>query len=270
MGKELSRLTEELAMKRWTLSMLFVALAVLFAGPAAAQVTASSAPEDTLQELRFGDHITFERAVLDFGTQEVSADFAPVHPWARSDGNTVVRISLPTIDSTLTTDGEGLGKGISRYYVTRAETGDHLVVDLYLTDEAGPVDVFYLNYPARVVLDVPVYPELENPYPEAAFGERVVVTQPREGYVVGPDLFTVTGYGRPFEAHGSWRIKDAEGEVVSEGSYRASDWLDAWGRFSFAVDYPASMSGQEGALEVGEHSARDGDFEGVSVPLTFR
>lgn len=253
-------------MGRWFVPLAIVVSVFAMAGAASAHPVGSA---DTLQEVRFGDHVSYERAVLDLGWDQVPADYTPYYWWTRIDGGTILRVHLPTVSSTSTTEGEGLGMGISRYYVTRAfGPGGHLDVDLHLTDAAGPVNVFYLNYPARVVIDVPL--NGENFYPEPAIGEKFVLTQPREGYTVGPGSVTVVGYGRPFEARGAWRMKDADGEVVSRGSYSTTDWSSAWGRFSFTVDYPASLSGERGLLEVGESSAKDGSFEGVSVPLTFR
>ncbi|MEW6637692.1 MAG: Gmad2 immunoglobulin-like domain-containing protein [Actinomycetota bacterium] len=246
--------------------LLALVLAVALAPPAAAQ-TAGVA--DTLREVRLGDHGYFERAVLDLGTKRTDSQVVPYYRWARVAGQTVVRIQLPTVTNTLVTDGRGAGKGISRYYAVRSADGNHLFVDLHLTDTAGPVRVFYLNHPARIVVDVPTGAP-ENPYPEAKFGKRTVLMQPRAGYAAGPGVFTVTGYGRPFEAQGVWRIKDASGDVVRKGTYHTSDWSATWGRFAFSASYPASLSGSKGSLEVGEVSARDGRFQGVSAPLYFR
>ena len=251
---------------RRSIALLFVsALIFLPVG------TASAAPmvADTLRDVRFGDHGTYERMVLDLGSSEAPADYTPYYSWARVAGGTVVRIQLPTVNSTLKTEGKGLGLGISRYYVVRKGTGGSMFVDVHLADTAGPVNVFYLNYPGRIVIDVPTGYS-PNPYPKATFSKSVVLMQPRAGYTVGPDIFTVEGYGRPFEGVGSWRLKDSTGAVASRGSYRTSDWAETWGRFNLSVDYPGSLSGSNGTLEVGRYSARNGSFEGVSVPLKFR
>ena len=252
-------------MRRLFTLFIFAALVVLPAG----SVSAEPMVADTLRDVRFGDHGTYERMVLDLGSSEAPADYAPYYSWARVAGGTVIRVHLPTVDSTLKTGGKGLGLGISRYYVVREKSGNSMFVDIHLADTAGPVNVFYLNYPGRIVIDVPTGYS-PNPYPEAAFGKNVVLMQPRAGYTVGPDIFTVEGYGRPFEGSGSWRLKDSSGAVVDQGSYRTSDWSETWGRFSFSLDYPASLSGSNGTLEVGRYSAKDGSFDGVSVPLKFR
>lgn len=251
--------------------LVFVACAAMFAavaGPASARASAQTGPADTVRDVRFGDHGTFERAVIDLGYGEAPADFAPEYRWTYNGRGTVLRVTLPTASATLTTDGTGLDKAISRYYVVRGLRGDKIAVEFHLTDAAGPANVFYLNYPARIVVDVPTGGQ--NFYPDPVVGDKVVLKQPRAGFTVGPGIFTVTGYGRPFEAGGAWRIKDASGNVAREGFYTTSDWTSTWGRFAFTADYPAYLGGQRGTLEVGEYSARDGSFDGVSTPLTFR
>lgn len=261
-------LGEETVLRSWTVFLTTVALLLAWAGPASAPASAQTAVADTLLAVRFGDHGSFERAVLDLGGDGGPSIFVPYYTWRRIQGGTVVRIQLPTVDSTEKTDGEGLGIGVSRYYAVRAADREHIFVDLYLDRSAGAVFLYYLNDPARIVVDVPT--GANNPYPVAKFGKRAVITQPRDGFVVGPGVFRANGYARPFEAQGDWRIKSASGKVVREGSYTASDWSGTWGRFAFTAQYPASLSGQRGRLEVGERSARDGKFEGVSVPLAFR
>lgn len=252
-------------MRRWFVCLAAMLVALSLTGTASAQSVGAA---DTVRDVRFGDHGSFERAVIDLGYEELPADFAPNYRWAYTDGRSILRVVLPTVSSTLTTDGYGLDEAISRYYVVRSFNGNRMSVEFHLTDAAGPATVFYLNYPARIVVDVPT--SGQSFYPEPAVGETVVVKQPRVGYTVGPGIVTVTGYGRPFEAQGSWRVKDAFGNVVREGTYLTSDWAATWGRFAFTADYPAYLGGMSGTLEVGEYSARDGSFRGVSVPLVFR
>lgn len=252
-------------MRRWFVCLVVAIIAMLTMGVASAQ---TYAPADTVWNVRFGDHYTYERAVIDLGYTWAQADFAPEYSWTTNGRGSTVRVTLPTVDSTYTADGFGLGKGISRYYVARSLNGQQMAVEFHLTDVAGTPEVFYLNYPGRIVIDVPL--NGWNTYPEPVFGENVVVKQPRAAYTVGPDIFTVIGYARPYEARGTWRIKDAFGNVVREGAYFTSDWATTWGRFAFSADYPAYLSGYGGTLELGEYSARDGSFIGVTVPINFR
>ena len=252
-------------MRRWFIALALTVTAMLTMGTASAQTSGAA---DTIRDIRFGDHGTYERMVLDLGYEEFPADFASNYWWTYNGGGTILRLNLPTVSSTFVTDGFGLGKSISRYYVVRGLDGNRISMEVHLTDAAGPATVFYLNYPARIVVDVPTGGQ--NFRPDPVFGDNVVVKQPRAGHIVGPGIFTVTGYGRPFEAVGTWRILDAAGEVAREGTYYTSDWATTWGRFAVTADYPAYLGGQSGTLQVGQYSARDGSFEGVSVPLTYR
>lgn len=255
-------------MKRLFACFTISLVTMLVIGTASAPSASATDAADSVLDVRFGDHGSFERAVIDLGYADAPADFAPNYRWTTNGQGTIVRVALPTVDSTYTTDGFGLGQGISRYYVPRSLNGQRLAVEFHLTEAAGTPEVFFLNYPARIVVDVPTTGQ--NFYPKPVVGESVVVKQPRAGYTVGPDVFTVTGYARPFEAQGTWRLKDASGNIAREGSYFTSDWATTWGRFAFTADYPAYLGGQSGTLELGEYSARDGSFVGTSVPISFR
>jgi hypothetical protein len=130
------------------------------------------------------------------------------------------------------------------------------------------VKVYKLDNPARIVIDVTSGGK--TLYPRPAAGARTIVTEPRVRNLAGPRTFVVTGYGRPPEAQGAWRIKNSSGRVVRQGAYTTSDWAATWGSFKFSASYPARLSGRRSTLQVGELSARDGRFRGVSVPLRFR
>lgn len=181
-------------MKRLFVCFTIMFIAMLAMGTASAQTVGSA---DTVWNVRFGGHGSFERAVIDLGYAEVPADFAPNYRWTTNGGETIVRVTLPTASSTYTTGGSGMGKGFSRYYVVPSLNGQRLAVEFHLTGAAGTPEVFFLNYPGRIVVDVPTMGQ--NFYPDPVVGENVVVKQPRAGYTVGPDIFTVTGYARPFD-----------------------------------------------------------------------
>jgi Immunoglobulin-like domain of bacterial spore germination len=235
----------------------------LGASPAQATVT------DTLQNVRFGDHASFERAVIDLGHDGIPGQVAPTFSSSYRNGDWIARVKLPAVTATSKTDGAGLGRAISRYYVVRSPgTAGSLFVDFHLTGAARSINMFKLDNPARIVIDVT--PGGTTLFPRPALGARTVVTKPRAGNLVGPATFTVTGYGRPFEASGAWRIKDEGGSVVRQGTYTTNDWSVSWGSFKFSASYPARLSGCNGTLQVGEFSPKDGTFEGVSVPLKFR
>ncbi len=221
-----------------------------------------------MRNVRFGDHGTFERAVIDLGFDNTTpANTAPLHSW--SDTNEIVRVHLPTVNATAKADGAGLNEAISRYYVVRAPgaTGN-LYVDFHLREVAQTVNVFALDNPARVVIDVTPGGAPLSVKPAAS--AVAVVTSPLGGSQVGPNLLRVVGYGRPFETFGIWRIKDSNDNVVQNGNFRTSDWASTWGSFGFAAGYPSALSGQTGTLEVGTLSEVSGDFRGASVSVEFR
>lgn len=252
-------------MRGYTLVSLLVALAL--AASVAAEPSsrsAEAAPVGTsggLTDVRFGDHIAHERAVLDFRSAA-----APEFDWSYRPGDTVVRVRLPETQAAFVTGKSGLGRAISHYRVVRTKPG-WLFVDLHLKGAARSVNVFELRDPGRVVVDVRPGGLLTIPSPARADGTYVMT--PRGGAEVGPGEFRVSGYGRPFESTGTWRLENSAGKVVDRGFYTTADWTGAWGTYSFRVAYPERLSGQRGTLEVGEISARDGSFEGAVVPLRF-
>ena len=246
--------------------LAILGLMVFALGATPAQATVET---DTVQNVRFGDHVTFERAVIDLGHDGIPGQFAPTFSSSYRNGDWIVRVKLPAVTATSKTDGTGLGRAISKYYVVRSPgTTGSLFVDFHLTGAARSVNVFKLDNPARIVIDVT--PGGTTLFPRPAAGTRTVVTKPRVGNRVGPATFTVTGYGRPFEAGGAWRITDASGSVVRQGTYTTNDWIATWGSFKFSASYPGSLSGGNGTLQVGEFPPNDDNFEGVSVPLKFR
>lgn len=257
------RLRAALSRRRFGYVVVLV-LVIIVAGLAPAG--AITVP-DTVRGVRFGDHISYERAVVDLGSRREATDLAPTYRLSYRGGDWVMRLDLPTTKHTLTTGGSGLGRAISRYHVVRIEAGS-LSVYFHLTGAADSVDVFRLNHPARVVVDIS--PDDTVEYVKPTIGANTVVLRPRAGRLVGPGAFTVKGYGRPFEGQGAWRIRDASGRLVEQGNYTTSDWATTWGTFGFTASYPRRLAGLEGELEVGQYSSRDGGFEGVTLPLRFR
>lgn len=254
-------------MRRYTLIPLLAALVftISMATLAVQPLTkkAEAAPAGGITDVRFGDHIAYERAVLDFDASPTGEP--PRFSYRYNYGDTVIRVRLPETQATAMTGGVGLGRAFSHYRVVRKE-GGWLYVDLFLKDAARSVNVFSLDDPGRIVVDVTPGSVQLLPSPAQANGTTVMA--PRTGRAVGPN-FQVHGYGRPFEASGVWRIKDSSGQIVRQGRYTTADWTSTWGAYSFRPGYPASLSGEEGTLEVGDLSARDGSFKGVSVPLYF-
>jgi hypothetical protein len=142
-------------------------------------------------------------------------------------------------------------------------------------DEGLFVDVFAgegfeyrtmeLGDPARLVVDFRAGGgELDVPLPEAA--HNTVLVDPRSGARTTDGALTVSGYSRNPEAMNALVLEGPEGRVLARKSVLGNDWTATWGYFEATLDVPG-FSG-EGTLRVGAGSARDGEFEGVAVPVT--
>lgn len=91
-----------------------------------------------------------------------------------------------------------------------------------------------------------------------------MILEPRPGAASYP--LAVTGYARTFEANVVVRLEQ-DGRDVHQDHTTATSWMDAWGYFRFTIpDGPVGGV----VLHVGEHSARDGSWEGVAVRLQVR
>jgi len=175
----------------------------------------------------------------------------------------VVRISLPQVEhvDSDATDARFGGSLARAAYVMWAEEGRWIDVDVHLADDAE-AHVAVLEDPARVVVDLRPG---GGPVPEPpAEDSRVVVLEPRPGAASYP--LTVTGYARTFEANVVARL-ERNGEEVASDFTTATAWADAWGHFT--ITFTEGPSGSV-VLHVGEHSARDGTWEGVEVELEMR
>ena len=101
--------------------------------------------------------------------------------------------------------------------------------------------------------------------PRVKRGDRVVLLAPRDGKRVdSADALTVRGYARTFEANVVMRL--VTDEPVFETFTTATSWADAWGWFEQHVR-PEDIPMGPFRLEVGEYSAKDGVWQGVSIDL---
>ncbi len=94
-------------------------------------------------------------------------------------------------------------------------------------------------------------------------GDTVLV-EPRAGARVG-DTLTVSGYSRNFEATNTIALTDSQGRIVVRRTVLSNNWASTWGYFEATLDLPAF--GGKGTLRDGTRSARDGNVEGVEVPV---
>jgi hypothetical protein len=201
---------------------------------------------------RFVIDLTTEATVPASGIRRVSAEVL------RDLG--VVRIHLPGIQNVEAdaTDMDAGGELLREAFAIWAPEGDGTYIDLHL---AAPAEahVHVLPDPARVVVDLRPGGSAIPPAP--ARSNAVTVLTPREGSQTYP--LRVTGYVRTFEANVVVRLEQNGEEVFSDFT-TATAWADAWGYFEMTI--PEGPSGQF-TLHVGEHSARDGTWEGAEVRL---
>lgn len=172
----------------------------------------------------------------------------------------VVRIHLLDVASVdpSATDAPFDGPLARAAYAVIAEEGRSVYVDLHL-GAAAEAAVATLHDPARVLVDLrPGGGPIPEPAPSTS---RVVVLEPRPGRAAYP--LAVSGYARTFEANVVIRL-ERNGAALHEDFTTATAWAEAWGHFTFTIP-----DGPEGPviLHVGEHSARDGSWEGVAVEL---
>jgi hypothetical protein len=217
------------------------------------------APPLPVDELRWSAHDGCERFVIALRGAAVPAGVTA--ELIRALG--VLRVTVPgaTTVAREATELRMDGDLARAAYAIRAPEPRTTWVDLHL---AAPAEAFaaVLRDPARVVVDLrPGGGGVPEP-PVAS--DRVVVLEPRPGAAAYP--LRITGYARTFEANVVIRLEQ-DGEDRVETFTTATAWVDAWGHFTLTV-----AEGPTGRvrLHVGEHSARDGTWQGVVVDLELR
>ncbi len=215
---------------------------------------------DTVLAVRHGTHDGHERVVLDLGTGEEPARKVPEWALESMPDRGLLRVTLPSVNHTAVSEG-ALGDALLEgFYVVRAPDGG-MFVDV-LGTKAFVYRVMELPDPARLVVDLrPDGASLDTP---PAVGGDTVLIEPRAGDRIG-DPLTVGGYSRNFEASNTVILEDSEGRVLVRRTVTGNDWTATWGYFEATLDLPRFVG--EGTLRVGAESARDGNFEGVEVPV---
>jgi hypothetical protein len=219
---------------------------------------------EEISALRWEAHDGCERLVIDLAAAEDRAASAAGEVQAellRELG--VLRVSLRGVGRVAQSATEATFDGplARRAYAAWSPQGRWTFVDIHLGD-AAEAHVMLLQDPARVVVDLRGG---GGPVPSLAeVSQRVVVLQPRSAEASYP--LEVSGYARTFEANVVARLEQ-DGAEVYEDFTTATAWVDAWGHYRFTI--PSGPRGRV-TLHVGEHSARDGGWEGVAIPLTMR
>ena len=216
---------------------------------------------DTLLAVRHGSHKGFERVVLDLGAGQEPAGAVPRWTLDSPRGDGLLRVNLPSANTTGVSDG-GFGDGLLQsFHVVRAPEGG-MFVDV-LARQAFRYRVLELTKPARLVVDFKTTgapPQRPSP----AAGGNTVLVEPRAGAGIS-DPLTVSGYSRNFEASNTIILTNARGKVLVRETAIANDWSSTWGYFEATLDLPPFPG--KGTLRVGTQNARDGTFEGVEIPV---
>jgi hypothetical protein len=174
-----------------------------------------------------------------------------------------IRLAMPPEVTTTGVADVIIDGGLAqRVFVVRRSDGS-LAIDIRAQ---SPVPVaaraLVVGGPSRIVVDLRPAGE-DSPLVVAppTIGDRVVVLSPAPGPTEYP--LDVSGYARTFEATVLVQLVSA-GRVAAQVTTTAADSRDAWGAFQVTIG-----SGPGGALEllVGEASAADGTFEGVTITL---
>lgn len=230
------------------------------ASPGAQGGTAGAA--DSIRDVRFGSHGSYERAVIDFTLNGAAASHVPRWKLSSPTGEGYSRISFPGLKDTSVTDGSFGGSIMDDYYVVRAPEGGFFM-DLFAKG-AFQYRVFALSDPGRLVVDYrPASVNLSYPLPVRS--EKVVVMQPRKGEKITSPL-RVSGYSRFFEGSTTMILKKSQGgNILARKTVEANDWSKTWGYFQGTLSFP-SFSGRA-ILEVGTQSPKNGAFEGVKIPV---
>jgi hypothetical protein len=224
----------------------------------------SSYEADTVLAVRYGAHEGYERVVLDLGTGERPAGTVPEWSLMSSTDGGLLRVTLPSVSRTGVSDGKLGDALLEGFYVVRAPEGN-IFVDVFARKDFV-YRVLELSDPARLVVDFrPTGDPLGSPPP--AVGGDTVLVEPRAGAAIG-DPLTLSGYSRNFEASNSIILTGPEGRVVARRTVLSNDWTSTWGYFEATLDLRPFTG--KGALRVGAHSARDGSFRGVEIPVQGR
>jgi hypothetical protein len=223
----------------------------------------SNGTADSIREVMFEQREGYERAIIVFGSGGGLASEVPSWSLSSPEGEGYARITFPDVEATLDSEG-GLGGFIfDKFYAVRAPGGG-LFMDLYATS-AFQYRVTELSDPGRLGVDFrPANVDLSYPIPVQA--QRTVIFEPRAREAITSPL-EVSGYSRNPEASNTIVLVDTDDSVLARSIVLSNDWLDAWGYFDTALEFPAFEG--TASLRVGSENARDGSFEGAEVPVTY-
>ncbi|SCY99977.1 Gmad2 immunoglobulin-like domain-containing protein [Alkaliphilus peptidifermentans] len=136
--------------------------------------------------------------------------------------------------------------------VTQAITYPSIIVKIF-TQEASKYEVITVENESLPMEDKLIFAKLDAPEEEQQIDNPVRVA----GKVIA------------FEGSFIVRITDNEENIIHEEVLQASAGGPQWGEFDEEIQYP-SPDGDEGSIEIGEYSAKDGEYIlHLKVPVKF-
>lgn len=174
------------------------------------------------------------------------------------DGVATVDFSREVLNANVGATGEALGIASIVNTLTEFPTIDKVQFFVEGSAENG------MDWWGHVGLsEQPFQRNLSNVYAPAIW-----VTSPVSGQTITSPLH-IQGMAQVFEAMVSYRLKDANGNILVEGATMSSMGAPEHGVFDLVLEYPATPSSY-GTLEVYEVSMKDGsDRNLVIIPIEF-
>ncbi|MCR4324434.1 MAG: GerMN domain-containing protein [Candidatus Curtissbacteria bacterium] len=131
-------------------------------------------------------------------------------------------------------------------------------------------------YLLRARFNVPQPLSLSSPSPSALSSPivseqgNIKVTSPAPNQTVSLPI-VIRGEARVFENQFNWRVRDADGTILAEGSaYANSPDIGQFGAFTISTNTLAEPSGTMGTIEVFDYSAKDAsEIDKVTIPVQF-
>ena len=202
---------------------------------------------DHVYNLRVDERSGCARVVVEFGR-----DLADSPTLANQIPLIAIR---KTVDATTIQLPDGMRSGFEGSQRADFTGGTALVTvntqaatEITVLHAPGQINVWFLESPARVVIDIQPQPADPTLHSGPVVGETAVLTAPIQADRYGAGLnadsaFDVKGYARPFEASGVWYVFEANStasliepiNAVASGVYNTSSWVDGWGEFQVTV-----------------------------------
>lgn len=216
---------------------------------------------DSIREVEFEVLAGYERVIIKFG--QGGDDVATVPKWSLNipDQGGYVRMSFPGVNSTEVAERRFIGSIMADLYVVKDSEGG-LFVDVFPADEfryrVVELEPGWLAVDFQSVRGELAYPVVR--------GERIVVTQPREGETVSGPLLVRGYHSGHEESPKTVTLLDHNGNTLASETIPTPRDTEPWQYFETSLTVP-EYDGLA-TLLVGENP-NTGNFPGIEVPVIF-